>query len=63
MNRIDILKEFRVKYNFTQLEASEKLGYSVRTIQQYEQGRRNIPDRLLASIENYSKLYRKKSGE
>jgi transcriptional regulator with XRE-family HTH domain len=48
------LKNFRNKHQYTQIQASGELGYSLRTWQEYEQGRTTVPRSLLVHIAHYS---------
>lgn len=47
------LKQFRMKYGFTQKQAAEELGYRLKTWQHYEQGR-EIPHYLIKHVGHYT---------
>ena len=49
------LRDFRKRYKLTQAQASEELGYNLRTWQNYEQGHRDIPNYLIKNIELYTR--------
>jgi transcriptional regulator with XRE-family HTH domain len=54
MKAIDI-KNFREKHNLTQSELAEISGTTIRAVQSWEQGQRNITQSVIKLLENYDK--------
>ena len=53
MNAVDI-KKFREKHKLTQSELAEIAGTTIRAVQSWEQGQRNITQSVIKLLENYN---------
>lgn len=54
MNDLE-LKKFRDKYNLSQTELADIVGKSVRAVQSWEQGVRNVPQSVILLLDNYER--------
>lgn len=52
MSNID-LKKFREKHNLSQQELASIVKKTIRAVQSWEQGKRNMPQSVLVILENY----------
>ncbi len=52
MNSLEI-KEFRKKYNLTQSDLADIVGSTIRAVQSWEQGNRNITQSAIKLISNF----------
>lgn len=62
MNSIE-LKKFRDKHNLSQQELAEIVKKTIRAVQSWEQGTRNMPESVMVILENYEKKPQGGSGD